>query len=725
MTSSIFTAFLFIILTSFTSDVITPEQFEQHIEDLHKRTETSQFSVELDNIINELEEKGDTKLLTVAMSYKLREMHNHGQFEGIENKIVQFIDFAEKFNLKKVEQRLTRTYLQYADMHHNHELARKLRNKLLNSIETLSDRRSIAAVYHSVGQSLTKYEINDRGLLYLNKALKIFEEEQYIRGIIVTLIPIAELFGHQKNYEKSIHYFKQALKHAESEDDQFLISVLLFNIGNQYQNQGNPNEAKGYIEKSIEISERIQDKSGIAWSSRTLGDIYREQNEFSKSISYLSKAHHLFKELKENKNSAFSALSLVEIYLERNELEKAEKLLEHVFVEIEGLVNDKYTIRAYEMLYEFRKKKGDTAGALAAHEAYLTRLKERHAKEKEQSIERLMVLFDTERKEIENQLLKQENEISRLELDDQKRKLTIWILSFLFVLTSGLVIIAGLVRQTKMKKKLKGMAFLVVNLAIVFPICLFFFPAITDVLPFEGANVILLPAFIFLLQMALYLTLMQIMKQQEIVFETTLNSKQIELNALRSQSNPHFLFNTLNLIVSEISKRPENAKENIYNLSDLLRATVNLSKRNFSSLKEEMETALYYLKIQVNRFSERLSFNVVLPKECENLLVPSLLVLPLVENTIKHAVAPYSKKAHVEIVVKRYFSDDFKKEMIEILIRDSGPKIDVEEIKSGEGTRILSETMRLLYPKQYEISFDSTEAGGELIIRFPAVLPRS
>ncbi|HEX5581868.1 MAG TPA: histidine kinase, partial [Gemmatimonadaceae bacterium] len=117
-------------------------------------------------------------------------------------------------------------------------------------------------------------------------------------------------------------------------------------------------------------------------------------------------------------------------------------------------------------------------------------------------------------------------------------------------------------------------------------------------------------------------------------------ASEAELGALRAQLNPHFLFNTLNTLGYLMEAAPARARETLHNLTDLLRAVLYRSQREFCTLGEELEVVRAYLAIEEARFEERLGVAIEVPEALRTLRVPPLLLQPLVENAVKHGISP-------------------------------------------------------------------------------------
>jgi two-component system LytT family sensor kinase len=111
------------------------------------------------------------------------------------------------------------------------------------------------------------------------------------------------------------------------------------------------------------------------------------------------------------------------------------------------------------------------------------------------------------------------------------------------------------------------------------------------------------------------------------------------LDALQRQINPHFLFNTLNSIASLVRSRPELAREMIVKLGNILRALLH-DREAFVPLGEELEFTDDYLDIEVVRFGEKLRVVKEIAEETLDVVVPSMLLQPLIENSIKHGLEP-------------------------------------------------------------------------------------
>jgi hypothetical protein len=162
-----------------------------------------------------------------------------------------------------------------------------------------------------------------------------------------------------------------------------------------------------------------------------------------------------------------------------------------------------------------------------------------------------------------------------------------------------------------------------------------------------------------------------------------------ELRALRAQLNPHFLFNALTTIGFLIQSAPSRALETLLRLTNLLRAVLRRSAADFSTLTEEVELVSSYLDIERARFEERLVVSIEVAPTVRDVLIPTLLLQPLVENAVKHGVAPVAVGGAVSLWACE------REERLHLVIEDTGTGFDSTAAKTGAGLGLRSVTDRL------------------------------
>ena len=217
-----------------------------------------------------------------------------------------------------------------------------------------------------------------------------------------------------------------------------------------------------------------------------------------------------------------------------------------------------------------------------------------------------------------------------------------------------------------------------------------------------------------------YNELFQIEKEKGLRSEALAHEAQLLM--LRYQLNPHFLFNTLNAISTLVlAKAFESANEMLIKLSKFLRYSLDHSPFDRVSLAYEIETSQLYLDIEKVRFSERLKLSFHVEDVVRDSLVPTMLLQPIIENSIKHGISKNEMGGTLKI---RAFKDQ---DSLVLEVIDDGPGIvGIEEqaseelIPSGVGISNITNRLRELYGDNYKLSFANvTPRGLSVKVRIP------
>ena len=184
-----------------------------------------------------------------------------------------------------------------------------------------------------------------------------------------------------------------------------------------------------------------------------------------------------------------------------------------------------------------------------------------------------------------------------------------------------------------------------------------------------------------------------------------------KIEALKSQINPHFLFNTLASISSLIRSQPETARMLIIKLSGLLRRLLR-SHQHFVTLREELESIDEYLDIEVVRFGPRLQVLKDIAADCYDVIVPSMILQPLVENSIKHGLSRKTGPGSIVIRSRR----EHGRAVIEV--EDDGMGFMLERLEqpmsSGIGLANVRERLHVIYGTTYQLTLTSEPGRGTI-----------
>ncbi len=190
--------------------------------------------------------------------------------------------------------------------------------------------------------------------------------------------------------------------------------------------------------------------------------------------------------------------------------------------------------------------------------------------------------------------------------------------------------------------------------------------------------------------------------------------KRMELNRLKSQLNPHFIFNALNSIRALVDEDPAKSKKAINHLSNILRSSLSADRTELISLKEEMETVKDYLAMETIRFEERLNFKIDVTPRANTVLVPPLMFQTLVENGIKHGISKLKKGGDLTV-------DAFvKKKYLVVEIRNTGVLHKNATTDSGYGIKNTIQRLEIIFKGQAEFNISNESKNMVLtLVRIP------
>ncbi len=202
--------------------------------------------------------------------------------------------------------------------------------------------------------------------------------------------------------------------------------------------------------------------------------------------------------------------------------------------------------------------------------------------------------------------------------------------------------------------------------------------------------------------------------EEEQKLQLTAQLARAELHALKMQIHPHFLFNTLHSISSLVLEDPRKANQMIARLGDFLRLTLENSERQFVTLKEEIEFVRCYLDIEQERFSDRLLVHFEIAPESLTAEVPHLILQPIIENAVQHAIAPYAAGGSIKMSSKRLLDS------LRIEITDSGGGITHknESTANGRGVGLtnVGGRLRQYYGTDHTFEQNNNAAGGLTVV---------
>jgi two-component sensor histidine kinase len=193
--------------------------------------------------------------------------------------------------------------------------------------------------------------------------------------------------------------------------------------------------------------------------------------------------------------------------------------------------------------------------------------------------------------------------------------------------------------------------------------------------------------------------------------ERAFRQQQAELQALRMQLHPHFFFNTLNALSALIYRSPKDADRMITQLGDLFRVALRKDRAQEVSLAEELEFLKAFLQIHQTLMGERLRVEWRVEPETLSALVPNLILQPLVENSIRHGLAPLEQGGRIEVCARR------RDARLVLQVRDSGLELALPDVSGVGGVGLANTRARLknLYGAEHRFEIAALPGVGTVV----------
>ncbi len=201
-------------------------------------------------------------------------------------------------------------------------------------------------------------------------------------------------------------------------------------------------------------------------------------------------------------------------------------------------------------------------------------------------------------------------------------------------------------------------------------------------------------AFIFIFWSLIYFLFHYIQNYRRVEIENLkwqASINEIELNKLKSQLNPHFIFNAMNSIRALIDENPEKAKNAVTHLSTILRNTLQMGKKKLISFNEELSVVKDYIDLESVRYEERLKVKMEIDPGCNAFSVPPLMIQTLVENAIKHGISKLTNGGSLELLAWVAGSELF------VTIKNDGTLEEKDDDVKGFGLKNTRQRLELLY----------------------------
>jgi len=478
----------------------------------------------------------------------------------------------------------------------------------------------------------------EKALKYTLESIEVFERINENQNIFAAYNNLAIVYKKMKNYKEGIDVYEKMLKALDGRPLTPSFVAIYFNVAAIYNEMEDFDKYEKWMGRVLSLSEKIdfppgivEGKLGLAETDLINGKYYDVIQKSQSVIEYIHKTG----EMVQSEATAYKIIGLS--YLELNQTNKANKSFFKSLKIYETINSVDKISEIHALIAKVYEKDGNFENALK-HKTIHYQIKDSlFTQNKTQIIEELQTKYQTEKIQREKEFTELEN--LRLEKSNIKQKEKTRKNLYLFIGTLILLLFISILwfLYSKQQKLRKRNEFTEIKL--------------------EGAT-----------------KRLEIEKQK----------RSAELKAIRSQLNPHFIFNLLNS-VQEFVILGEKQKVNkaLTNIADLMRKTLKNSEMELISLKDELSVIKLYLDAEKLRFEDRLNYQIILDDEVEDefIKIPPMLIQPYVENAVKHGIMHSSENGLLKI--EAVIIED---ELLQITVEDNGVGREKAEFYKKQNT---------------------------------------
>ncbi|WP_308992438.1 histidine kinase [Mariniflexile litorale] len=484
----------------------------------------------------------------------------------------------------------------------NPEKGIKTSDSLLIIAKNINDINNYAITMLAKGAALSFMGNNSEALKIEMKAYVIFDSINDVTGKALSLLNIAYVQMHLKKYRKAQDYLLQALNITDKDNSKLLTNIYA-NLASSSVELKQYNEGIKYYQMALSHFKKIGNYYGVSITYHGISIAYRKlkDNALGKKYGLLALAY----QKKTNSDYALSmiALNLGDIYLEQGQLDSSKN-----YLDIGGKASKKINYpyhkeNYYENMAKWYQLKKDYKNAFEYYKKFSVIKDSIYSFENEKASSEIEEKFQNELKTNEIKLLKTQKELAIAEVEKNR----FWALILILVTILCMTTIVVLYQNYKGNKKSHEL---------------------------------------------LKLEKVQLAERNQLLESENIL---VQFETLRTQVSPHFLFNSLNALTSLIKTDKEKALRFTKEFSKIFRNTLELKKKNLTTLKEELEHVNAYLYLQKMRFDSNLNTNINIDSEFFYDYLPPFSLQMVIENAIKHNIITIESPLKIEIKTKDSF----------------------------------------------------------------------
>jgi tetratricopeptide (TPR) repeat protein len=513
------------------------------------------------------------------------------------------------------------------------DLAKLYYLKALPLFENLNNKNKLNETRIFLGDVYAQDKESEKALEYYNTGLKFYERENNTEQIFTIKNKIADLYAQKGNVKQASSLYKEVTKDAEKQANQKVAIEAQTKLGDAYVLAEEPNQALNAYNRAEEIAVKSNDPKAVSNTLQKKGKVLRSTKQYDSEIELRQNIIDLETENNNPDIVAAQNFEIGNVYLNKNETDKAIPYIEKSIQIAEVTGNIEQKSEALKTLSAAYSLKNDFNKALNIYKLYVATVDAIHQKKEQELKESAEITATLSRKLQRLDLIEKELSLSEKTLDILQQE------------------------QQVNQKQLRVRKVFNVSIGIAFII----------------------------------LTIASIVVYRSNLLKRKAN-QMLALKSLRSQMNPHFIYNALNSVNNYISKNDEkSANKYLSDFSKLMRSVMENSKHDFVSLSSETDIIALYLKLEQSRFSDKFDYKFTISPDLDTdqYFVPPMLIQPFIENAIWHGLRYREDKGFLNINIGKENSD------LKVIIEDNGiGRKKSEELKTKNQKEHVSTGLR-------------------------------
>jgi two-component system, LytTR family, sensor kinase len=527
-------------------------------------------------------------------------------------------------------------------------------------------------IYLNMAQALEKNMEYFESIDFYKKYLDYVSEQEMTPEIISVRYDLARVYTSLGDYPRALREYDAIQRIEESQNNPTGLANVNTKQGDVYLEQEKSKEAITKYKKAVDLAGESKDEGLQTSSLRKLGRAYRSNKQYNEELEVRQQSLEINEGANKLEEQAEDNLSIAEIYIEQDKPEQAVGYIRKSIDLSEQSGSDEKKGMALKTLSEAYKEQGAYDKALYAYKDYTAFVDTAYARRERELRHNLAIVASINRKLQRIDLLEKDYELNRRTLEVLQKE------------------------QDLRSKELKSQKRI---------------------------------TYLLLLVIAALLT------ASLLVYRSSVQKKKanllLALRSLRSQMNPHFIFNSLNSVNSFIAQNNERlANKYLSDFSLLMRMVLENSKHDFVPVASELEIINLYLKLEHFRFADKFDYTIRLDDaiDLNETRIPPMLIQPYIENAIWHGLRYKENKGILEVVLKK--EDDF----IMAIISDDGigrkhsQELKTKHQKAGSSTGLKNTNNRLeiineIYKTKFKVTINdldgANETGTVVEIRIP------